>query len=93
MFLIYTFYIMCNSLGGKNNMHAPLMTKYIYQIRSRNGAVVDNLQIYGRTEEEAKRKLEQMYRNCVILETRVARPQMTATSSYEDVLNLIAGHR
>jgi len=74
-------------------MHAPLMTKYIYQIRSRNGAVVDNLQIYGRTEEEAKRKLEQMYRNCVILQSRVARPELAANSSYEDVLNLIAGHR
>jgi DNA-nicking Smr family endonuclease len=74
-------------------MHVPLMTKYIYQIRSRNGAVVDNLQIYGRTEEEARRKLEQMYRNCVILETRVARPERAANSSYEEVLSLIAGHR
>lgn len=74
-------------------MHAPLMTKYIYQIRSRNGAVVDNLQIYGRTEEEARRKLEQMYRNCVILEARIARPERTTTSSYEEVLSLIAGHR
>jgi DNA-nicking Smr family endonuclease len=74
-------------------MHAPLMTKYIYQIRSRNGAVVDNLQIYGRTEEEARRKLEQMYRNCVILESRIVRPERSANSSYEEVLSLIAGHR
>lgn len=72
-------------------MHAPLMTKYVYQIRSRNGAVVDNLQIYGRSEEDAKRKLEQMYRNCEILDAKVALPERAATSSYEDVLNLIAG--
>ena len=69
------------------------MTKYIYQIRSRNGAVVDNLQIYGRTEEEARRKLEQMYRNCVILESRIAHPERSSSSSYEEVLSLIAGHR
>ena len=74
-------------------MHAPLMTKYVYQIRSRNGAVVDNLQIYGRTEEEARKKLEQMYRNCVILESRIARSERSANSSYEEVLSLIAGHR
>ena len=72
-------------------MHAPLITKYVYQIRSRNGSVVDNLQIYGRDEQEAKRKLEQMYRGCVILETRVAAPR-TSQSSYEDVLNLIANY-
>ena len=74
-------------------MHAPLITKYVYQIRSRNGSVVDNLQIYGRNEEEAKRKLEQMYRNCVILESRIAFPERTSNSSYEDVLNLIVSDR
>lgn len=73
-------------------MHAPLITKYVYQIRSRNGSVVENLQIYGRSEEEAKRKLEQMYRNCVILDSRVALPERTSHSSYDDVLNLIASY-
>lgn len=74
-------------------MFAPLMTKYVYQIRSRNGAIVENLQIYGRDEAEAKRKLQQMYRNCEILETRVVTPERAANSSYEDVLNLIASGR
>ena len=46
--------------------------KYIYQIRSRNGVIVNNLQIYGRTEEEARQKLEQMYRNCEVLESGIA---------------------
>lgn len=73
-------------------MHAPLITKYVYQIRSRNGSVVENLQIYGRNEEEAKRKLEQMYRNCVILDSHIALPERTSHSSYEDVLNLIASY-
>jgi hypothetical protein len=70
-------------------MHAPLMTKYVYQIRSRNGAIVDNLQIYGRSEDEAKRKLRQMYLNCEILDSRVLAPERTGISNYEDVLNLI----
>jgi DNA-nicking Smr family endonuclease len=75
----------------KRIMHAPLITKYEYQIRSRNGAIVDNLQIYGRTEEEAKKKLEQMYRNCEILQTRVVAPERSMNSSYDEVLSLIAG--
>jgi hypothetical protein len=73
-------------------MHAPLITKYVYQIRSRNGSVVDNLQIYGRNEEEAQRKLQQMYRNCVILDSRIALPERASHSSYEDVLSLIASY-
>lgn len=74
-------------------MHAPLMTKYVYQIRSRNGAIVDNLQIYGRTEEEAIRKLQQMYRNCEILDSRLISSERSAYSNYEEVLTLIASGR
>jgi flagellar biosynthesis chaperone FliJ len=70
-------------------MHAPLMTKYVFQIRSRNGAIVDNLQISGRNEEEARRKLQQMYSHCEIIDSRIAMPERR-NSSYEDVLNLIS---
>jgi len=71
-------------------MQAPFMTKYVYQIRCRNGAIVDNLQIYGRDEDEAKRKLQQMYHNCEILTSRIARPDRVGGASYEDILNLIS---
>jgi len=74
-------------------MPAPLMTKYVFQVRSRNGAVVDNLQIYGRDEDDAIRKLQQMYRHCEILDSRIASPERVTNSSYEDVLNLIAKSR
>ena len=74
-------------------MHAPLMTKYVYQIRSRNGAVVENLQIYGRNEEEAMRKLQQMYHHCEVLDSHIALPERTSNSSYEDVLDLISSSR
>jgi hypothetical protein len=70
-------------------MQAPLMTKYIFQIRSRNGAVVDNLQIYGQNVDEARRKLNQMYMHCMILDERIAMPERLGGATYEDVLNLI----
>lgn len=74
-------------------MHPPLLTKYVYQIRSRNGAVVDNLQISGRTEDEARAKLQQMYRHCEILDTKMLAPERVSSASYEDVLSMIASDR
>ena len=64
-------------------------TKYVYQIRCRNGTVVDNLQILGQDEEEAKRKLFQMYTNSTILNMTIAESTRGSTLSYEEVLDLI----
>jgi DNA polymerase II large subunit len=66
--------------------------KYIYQIRSRNGVVVNNLQIYGRTEEEARQKLEQMYRSSEVIESGVAPDEHNGHFSYEDVMDIISKH-
>ena len=71
-------------------MNASLLTKYVFQIRCRNGAIVDNLQIYGRDENDAVCKLEQMYRYCEILDSRIALSERAVNASYEDVLNLIS---
>lgn len=73
-------------------MNTPAMTKYMFQIRSRNGVIVDNLQIYGRDENDALRKLNQMYPHCETLDSRIASPERVANSSYEDVLSLIANN-
>ncbi len=70
-------------------MQAPSLAKYVYQIRCRNGAIVENLQIYGRDQEDARRKLQQMYHHCEILEERVAQPERVGAVSYEDVLSMI----
>lgn len=67
-------------------MTKPL--KYVYQIRSRNGVVVNNLQIYGRTEEEAREKLMQMYHHCEILACNMV-AEHYASSNYEEVLDVI----
>lgn len=41
--------------------------KYLYTIRSANGVLVENLQIYGKTRSEADEKIRQMYWRCEII--------------------------
>jgi hypothetical protein len=71
---------------------ANLTTKYGFRIRTRTGMQVDNLMIHGRDLADARRKLEQMYRHCEILETKtVATPKrVDASASFEDVLSLVS---
>lgn len=65
------------------------MSKFLYQIRCRNGAVVDNLQIIGELEMQAREKLMQMYPHCEILQWSEVTNELTRNISYEDVLDLI----
>lgn len=75
-------------------MHAPVCMKYGFRIRTRSGAIVDNLMIFGRDGSEAERKLRQMYLGCEILETRnvASGPARSGPMNYEDVVDLISGH-
>ena len=41
--------------------------KYLYTIRTANGVLVENLQIYGKSRAEADEKIRQMYWRCEIL--------------------------
>ncbi len=72
-------------------MQAPVMTKYGFRIRTRDGLTVENLQIYGRDGSDAERKLRQMYHECEIIECLpmfgVARGP---SANFEDVARLIA---
>lgn len=71
-------------------MHPPALTKYGFRIRTRIGLVVDNLMIHGRDEDEAQRKLRQMYRDCEILECVCHRGTVrTPVPSFERVIDLI----
>lgn len=71
-------------------MHSPVLTKYGFRIRTRVGLVVEKLMIHGQTEDEAKRKLRQMYRDCEILECVCHRGGVrTPASSYEHIIDLI----
>ena len=67
--------------------------KYGFRIRTRSGAVVDNLLIFGRDEPDAERKLRQIYLGCEILEAKRLLIQAPRTSpvTFEDVVDLISG--
>lgn len=67
------------------------MTKYVYKIRCSNGAVVNHLQIYGKTEDDSRAKLMQMYRNCVVLDVSTAVSVKKLSTDYDDVLERIIG--
>jgi hypothetical protein len=66
------------------------LTKFGFRIRTRDGSLVDNLAIAGRDEEEAVRKLRQMYRDCEILECAPLHDELrTASMSFETIAKLI----
>ncbi len=73
-------------------MQASSITKYQFRIRTRNGAVVENLAIFGQTDDEARRKLCRMYKDCEILDCQLVQPTVLGRSghlNYEDVVDLI----
>lgn len=72
-------------------MQTSSMTKYVYKIRCSNGALVDHLQIYGKTEEDSREKLLQMYRNCEVLDISIATNARDLSTDYDDVLDSIIG--
>ena len=43
------------------------MKKYIFSIKTRDGLSIKRLMISGRDQEDAERKLKQMYRHCEII--------------------------
>ena len=74
-------------------MQLPQTTKYGFRIRTRSGAAVDNLLIFGKDEFDAERKLRQIYLGCEILEVKRLLPNAAARGgpvSYEDVVDLIS---
>lgn len=71
-------------------MQAPSITKYGFRIRTRSGLVVDNLMIHGRDEDDARRKLCQMYHGCEVLDCIChAGSRHAGSTSYEEVLGLL----
>jgi hypothetical protein len=68
--------------------------KYGFRIRTRSGAVVDNLAIFGRDEPDAERKLRQIYLGCEILEAKrlALSAHRNGPMTYEEVVDLISGN-
>jgi hypothetical protein len=70
-------------------MSHPTLSKFIFNIRTKTGVLVDNLQISAISLEAAERNLKQMYIKCEILSTwHLDNPQNNPTK-FEDVLNII----
>ena len=74
-------------------MQLSSTAKYGFRIRTRSGAVVDNLLIFGKDEPDAERKLRQIYLGCEIIESKrlVIQVQRSNPVTYEEVVDLISG--
>jgi hypothetical protein len=67
------------------------MKKFGFRIRTRGGSLVDNLTIQGRDQEEAERKLRQVYHHCTVLESREIQDSAPVDASdFEGLISLIA---
>lgn len=66
------------------------MNKYGFKIRTRTGALVENLQVQARDRAEAEQKIRQIYHQCEILECEEITPTLRKESlDVEDVVSLI----
>lgn len=66
------------------------MNKYGFKIRTRDGSVVENLQVQARDQPEAERKINQVYRHCEIIDCHEVTPTLTKQGlDLEDVIALI----
>lgn len=68
------------------------MLKFDFAIRTRDGQRIESLVIAGNDQQDAERKLNQMYRYCEILrcEAKEVGVKQTDTNSVEDILSLIS---
>lgn len=68
------------------------MLKFDFAIRTRDGHKIDSLLIGGIDQQDAERKLNQMYRYCEILrcELKDNNINQAESNSVEDILSLIS---
>ena len=75
-----------------------MMIRFGFNIRTKMGQRVDNIQIMAANLDDAERRLRQMYLNCEILERREQSvPRRNDTLDVEHVIGLISaepsGHK
>lgn len=68
------------------------MVRFDFSIRTRGGQRIESLVIGGIDQQDAERRLNQMYRYCEILrcEAKDVGIKQTDSSSVEDILSLIS---
>lgn len=62
-------------------MKSPASRKFAFRIRTRAGLVVDSLLIPGRDIADAERKVQQLYRDCVILDNLSSQAEASVSVS------------
>ena len=68
------------------------MIRYGFQIKTRTGQPVDNISIIAASQDDAIRRLRQMYHHCEIVDCREqAVPRRIETLDVEGVIGLISG--
>ena len=66
------------------------MTKYGFRIRTRNGMLVENLQVHAHDRAEAERKIRQIYHNCEIIDCQDIAPAVKGENiDLENMISLI----
>jgi hypothetical protein len=67
------------------------MVRYGFNIRTRSGQRVDNIHIMAASQNDAERRLRQMYLHCEIIECREQSvPRRVDTLDIEGVISLIS---
>lgn len=68
------------------------MNKFDFAIKTRDGQRIESLVIGGIDQQDAERKLFQMYRYCEILrcDSKDAVTKQTDSNSIEDILSIIS---
>ncbi len=67
------------------------MIRYGFNIKTKSGQRVDNIQIMAATQYDAERRLRQMYQHCEIVECREQSvPRRVDTLDVEGVIGLIS---
>ena len=67
------------------------MTKFEFNIRTRNGQRVDKITIQALDREAAEKRLRQMYIQCEIIECVERLPEIRQENlDVEDIINLIS---
>ena len=68
------------------------MLKFDFSVQTRSGQKIDSILIAGRDQEDAERKLRQMYRHCEVLhcDIRSSDDKHGKATSLEEILTLIS---
>jgi hypothetical protein len=67
------------------------MLKYDFSIQTREGQKIESIVIAARDQDDAERKLRQMYRHCQVTGCGIkGGPKQAPSNSMEEILSLIS---